>query len=112
MHTCSECGKPGKRRELKDWQEVTLCSACAAPRLLTLNVQRVLALENCGSLDLRQELESGPEAVLIRAAAEATAIAKGQPANYLLRQASLKDLRAWLQLVRELIEETLMADQG
>jgi hypothetical protein len=111
MHTCTECGKPGRRRELKDWQEVTLCSSCAALRLLSLDIQRVLALEKCGSLDLRKELQSGPEAVLIRAAAEAAANAKGLSAN-LLGQESLEDLRAWLELVRDLVEEMLMADQG
>lgn len=38
MQSCSICGRPGKGRELANWQEATLCGKCAGPRLLSLEI--------------------------------------------------------------------------
>lgn len=108
MHTCTECGRPGRRRELAHWQEATLCGCCAGPRFLSLDIERLLALEKCGSLELRHELEHAPEAVLIRAAA-AAAVEQGVPQASIL-QLSDDDLRAWLKQLRTFVDEKLMAD--
>ena len=111
MHTCSQCGKRGKRRELVNWQEATLCGRCAAPRLLSLNIERVLALERCGSLALREELQHAPEAVLIRAAAEAGATEQGLRKHFVLSELSDKHLRAWLERIRAFVEASPTQDQ-
>jgi hypothetical protein len=107
-HTCTQCGRPGKRRELANWEEATLCGRCAAPRLLSLDIDRVLALEKCGSVELRVELQQAPEAVLIRAAAEAVAMEHGLRKNFILSQLTEEQLRAWLKRLRAVADENLI----
>ena len=70
--TCTECGQPGRRRELEDWREAVLCGRCAGPRLLRLELQRLLALDRCGTLGESADALGGPRARLLRAAAEAS----------------------------------------
>jgi ribosomal protein L18 len=111
-HTCTECGRPGKRRELVNWEEATLCGRCAAPRLLSLDIDRVLALENCGSVELRVELQQAPEAALIRAAAEAAATEHGLRKNFILSQLTEEQLRAWLKRLRAVADENRTAEDN
>lgn len=100
MHTCMECGKPGKQRELDEWRQVTLCPTCAGPKLLALEIARLLGLERCGSADLEQELRSSPAAVLTRAAAEAAAAAFKVAPAFLLSDLDRHGKRAWLEELR------------
>ena len=69
--TCMECGQPGTRRELEDWREMVLCGTCAAPRLLQIQIQRLLALDRCGTLHDSCDPFMHPDARLVREAAEA-----------------------------------------
>ncbi|NML48017.1 hypothetical protein HHL11_29990 [Ramlibacter sp. G-1-2-2] len=101
MHTCMECGKPGKLRELVDWQQATLCGECAGPRLLALDITSVIALARCGSVDLAHELQFSPRALLIRAAAEAAAIASNPPTTFALDNLDSDSMHSWLQELRD-----------
>jgi hypothetical protein len=105
MNTCMHCGKPGKRRELANWQEATWCAACAAPRLLALDIERVLALDKCGSAEIRDQLKFQPESVLIRAAAEAAEQAHALPAGFVINQLPASQVREWLRGLHDRIEE-------
>jgi hypothetical protein len=100
-HTCMRCGKPGKMRELDEWQQATLCGTCAAPRLLELEIARLGGLERCGAVHLRHELQSSSRAALIRAAAEAEALASGLPRDFITTTLDESSLRAWLQELKE-----------
>lgn len=101
MHTCMACGKPGKLRQLDDWKEATLCGTCAGPRLLALEIARLIGLERCGSASIQDELRHSPAATLVRAAAEAAALTSNRAADFMLDQQNLNEVRAWLQQLQE-----------
>lgn len=101
MHTCMECGKPGNQRELDEWRQATLCGSCAGPRLLALEIARLIALDRCGSVDLRKELQSSPSARLVRAAAESAALACNLPATFVLEKLGRKGQLRWLERLKE-----------
>jgi hypothetical protein len=105
MHTCMECGKPGKQRELDEWRQATLCGACAAPRLLVLEIARLIALDRCGSVDLRHELQFSPSARLVRAAAEASALACSLPATFVLQNLGRDGQLRWLERLNEQVQQ-------
>lgn len=107
MNTCMQCGKPGKRRELANWQDATWCGACAAPRLLALDIERVLALDACGSAEIRDQLKSQTESVLIRAAAEAAEQAHALSVGFVINQLPASQMREWLRRLHDRIEEDL-----
>jgi hypothetical protein len=101
MHTCMECGKPGKLRELDEWRQATLCGSCAGPRLLALEVARLIALDRCGSVDLRGELQFSPSARLVRAAAEASAQACELPATFVFEELGHDSQLGWLGMLKD-----------
>lgn len=101
MNTCMECGKPGKLRELDEWRQATLCGLCAGPRLLTLEVARLIALDRCGSVDLRHELQFSPSARLVRAAAEAGALACKLPATFVFEKLDHDGQLRWLERLKD-----------
>lgn len=105
MHTCMECGKPGKQRELDEWRQATLCGSCAGPRLLALEIARLVALDRCESVDLRNELQSSPSARLVRAAAEAGALACNLPARYVLENLGRERQLSWLERLNERLQQ-------
>jgi hypothetical protein len=100
MSTCMECGRCGKLRQLDDWREATLCGTCAGPRLLELEIARALGLERCGAMDLGKDLQSSPRARLIRAAAEASALARNLPAKFVFTELDRDGKRMWLKELR------------
>jgi hypothetical protein len=108
-HTCMRCGKPGKMRELDEWQQATLCGTCAAPRLLELELARVAGLERCGAVHLRHELQSSSRAALIRAAAEAEALACGLPRDFIVTSLDDGSLRNWLHELKERLRQDEVA---
>jgi hypothetical protein len=101
MHTCMECGKPGKQRELDEWRQATLCGSCAGPRLLALEIARLIALDRCGSVDLRNELQFSPSARLVRAAAEAGGLACNLPATFVLEKLGRNGQLRWLERLKD-----------
>jgi hypothetical protein len=101
MSTCMECGRPGKLRQLDEWREATLCGTCAGPRLLEFEIARIIGLAGCGSVDLGEELQSSPHAVLVRAAAEAAAASRNLPATSVLTDLDRDGQHAWLQRLRD-----------
>lgn len=101
MHTCMECGKPGKPRELDEWRQATLCGSCAGPRLLAVEVARLIALDRCGSVDLRDELQCSPSTRLVRAAAEAAASACDLPASLVFEKLGRDGQLQWLERLKE-----------
>lgn len=101
MTTCMDCGKPGKPRQLQNWHEATLCGTCAGLQLLMVEINRLIALDRCGTVDLRQELQSSSDAVLVRTAAEAAAQAFGLPATFIVSELDSDGLRAWLHSLLE-----------
>lgn len=92
--TCTECGLPGKPRELEDWREAVLCGRCAGPRLLRLEIHRLLALDRCGTLGESADAMSGPRARLLRAAADSSGQVDEQDRRVLDGKLS-SGLRAW-----------------
>lgn len=100
MHTCMECGKPGKQRELDEWRQATLCGSCAGPRLLALEIARLIALDRCGSVDLRHELQFSPSARLVRAAAEASALTCNLPARFVFETLDHAGQLRWLERLK------------
>lgn len=92
--TCTECGQPGRRRELEDWLEVVLCGRCAGPRLLRLEIQRLLALDRCGTLGESSDALAGQRARLLRAAAEASGQVNDEDLSVISGKLSA-GLRAW-----------------
>ncbi len=105
MNTCTECGKPGKLRELDEWRQATLCGSCAGPRLLALEVARLIALARCGSIDLRDELQFSRSARLVRAAAEAGALACNLPATFVLQKLGRDAQLRWLERLKERVQQ-------
>lgn len=105
MHTCSVCGKRGKLRQLDEWREATLCGSCAGPRLLKLQIARLLGLDRCGAVDLRQEIRSSPNATLVRAAAEATGAACELPNHFVTAALDADRVREWLRKLEERLQE-------
>lgn len=105
MSTCMECGKPGKLRELDEWRQATLCGSCAGPRLLALEVARLIALDRCGSIDLQDELQFSPSARLVRAAAEAGALACNLPATFVLQKLGRDAQLPWLERLKERVQQ-------
>lgn len=92
--TCTECGLPGKVRELEDWREAVLCGRCAGPRLLRMELQRLLALDRCKTLGESADALAGPRARLLRAAAEASGQVHDRDRRVLDGRLS-SGLRAW-----------------
>lgn len=109
MYTCMECGKPGKQRELDEWRQATLCGSCAAPRLLTLEIARLIALDRCGSIDLRHALQFSPSAHLVRAAAEAGALACNLPATFVLEKLDQAGQLRWLERLKDRAQQEARA---
>lgn len=105
MNTCMECGKPGKPRELDEWRQATLCGSCAGPRLLALEVSRLIALDRCGSVDLRHELQFSSSARLVRAAGEAAALACNLPATILFEKLGRDGQLRWLERLKERLQQ-------
>jgi hypothetical protein len=109
MCTCMECGRPGKQRELDEWRQATLCGSCAGPRLLSLEIARLMALDRCGSVDLRHELQSSPSALLVRAAAEAGALACNLPPTFVLEKLGRDGQLRWLKELRHRAQQDSLA---
>lgn len=105
MHTCMECGKPGKQRELDEWRQATLCGTCAGPRLLALEIARLIALDRCGSVDLRHEVRFSPSARLVHAAAEASALADDLPATFVLEKLGRDGQLRWLERLKVRVQQ-------
>lgn len=101
--TCMECGQPGKRRELEDWREMVLCGTCAAPRLLHLQIQRLLALDRCGTLDDARDPLMHPDARLLREAAEACGHVREEDRLVLAGKVS-NELREWVKRLLEHVQ--------
>lgn len=108
-YTCTECGLPGKLRELDDWREAVLCGRCAGPRLLRLEIHRLLALDRCGTLGESADAMGGPRARLIRAAAEASGQVDDRDRRVMDGKLS-SGLRAWSNRLLAHVEACL--DQG
>ena len=106
--TCTECGQPGRRRELEDWREAVLCGGCAGPRLLRLEIQRLLALDRCGTLGHGDAL-AGPRARLLRAAADASGQVKDDDRRLVGGKMSDR-LRSWANRLLGHVEACL--EQG
>ena len=101
MHTCMQCGKPAKQRELDEWRQATLCGSCAGPRLLALEIARLIALDRCGSADVGHELQFSPSARLVRAAAGASALACKLPATFVLEILDPDGQLRWLEKLKD-----------
>jgi hypothetical protein len=102
-HTCVYCGRRGRRRELDNWRETTLCGACAGPRLLQLELRRVLALDRCGTIVLHDELRSSRRTVLLRAAMGASRSQFFVPAV----RSDEERTRAWLRQLSDRVDREL-----
>lgn len=94
--TCMECGQPGKRREFEDWREMVLCGTCAAPRLLQFEIQRLLALDRCGTLHDACDPLMHPEARLVRMAAEVCGQVRKDDRQVVAGKLS-NELRDWMK---------------
>lgn len=109
MHTCMECGKPGKLRELDEWRQATLCGSCAGPRLLALEVARLIALDRCGSVDLRDELQFSSSARLVRAAAEAGTLGCDLPGQFVFEMLDHDGQLRWLERLKDRAQEDALS---
>lgn len=105
MHTCMQCSKPGKLRDLDGWRQATLCGTCAGPRLLVQEVARLIGLDRCGSLDVGRELQSSPSAALVRAAAEAGALASKLPLTFVLEELDQVGQLRWLEALQDRLQD-------
>jgi hypothetical protein len=102
-NTCVHCGLRGRRRELDNWRETTLCGTCAGPRLLQVELRRVLALDRCGTINLQDELRNSRRTILLRAAMGAS-----RAQIFVLPvSGDEKKIRAWLRQLIDCIDHEL-----
>lgn len=75
------------------------------PRLLALEIARLIALDRCGSVDQRHELQFFPSARLVRAAAEASVLTCNLPARFVLEQLDHAGQLRWLERLNNRAQE-------
>jgi hypothetical protein len=107
--TCMECGAAGKQRELEDWRTVVLCGTCAGPRLLLLELRRLLALDGCATLKDSCDALVGPDAWLLRAAAQASGQVNLEDRRVTGGQLSA-ELRAWAKRLLDHVQSFIAMD--